>query len=134
MFLLSYAFIIVGIQAEEEKIWFVWMVTYILISDGLIVVFMLLHLSISISVSAPPRTLPLSYRVSFLVKAQLFAICLSHPFAGTLSMKTRQFGVKWMRAGIGACVWMCVCVAESGEGPGTGGGEGGDTQGPSCKK
>lgn len=35
----------------------------------------------------PPSTLSLSYRVSFLVKMQLFAICLSHPFAGTPSRK-----------------------------------------------
>ena len=58
----------------------------------------------------PPSTLSLSYCVSFLVKAQLFAICLSHPFAGTPSMKTRQFGVKWRQASIWAYVCMCACV------------------------
>ena len=61
----------------------------------------------------PPSTLSLSYCVSLLVKAQLFAICLSHPFAGTPSMKTRQFGVKWRQASIWAYVYVCVCVCVS---------------------
>lgn len=68
---------------------------YISMSTGLIVVFMF-----SIS-SSPSLLLPrvfLYLTVSLLVKAQLFAICLSHPFDGTPSMKTGQFGVKWRQA------------------------------------
>lgn len=47
-----------------------------------------------------------------LVKVQLFAICLSHPFTRTPSMKTGQFGVKWRQTFLRATVCVCVCVCK----------------------
>lgn len=79
---------------------------YLHFNDQLANCYVCVVLSLHLHFFSSPNSFLLSYCVFFLVKAQLFAICLSHPFAGTPSMKMRQFGVKWGQARI----WTYLCI------------------------